>query len=92
MSSLPHQVRSVSIPHRQSKNDSVPGARSIASSRFQFLIGSLKTPALLLQFPQNLLVSIPHRQSKNTDMANTFESVACVSIPHRQSKNPEQPI
>ena len=34
-------------------------------TRFQFLIGSLKTYGLFEDYPEELNVSIPHRQSKN---------------------------
>ena len=76
----------VSIPHRYAKNFPFPIFGSVGS-KFQFLIGTLKTllfPPLLIYY---IGVSIPHRYAKN--LCHTFYilTAVLVSIPHRYAKN-----
>ena len=87
----PNQDSLVSIPHRQSKNKRCLRILS-RKSRFQFLIGSLKTQKNLPRPQLPPPVSIPHRQSKNLRPLSSWLGRVDVSIPHRQSKNDTYPF
>ena len=78
----------VSIPHRQAKNVENTASGSVPKTRFQFLIGRLKTGVGLAGMARPVPVSISHRQAKNVVPGLYPLQLYPVSIPHRQAKNP----
>jgi len=56
-------------------------------SKFQFLIGTIKTPVPRKKDEDHILVSIPHRYDKNFKIVKMSPTGKKVSIPHRYDKN-----
>ncbi|MDI3480756.1 MAG: hypothetical protein PWQ97_411 [Tepidanaerobacteraceae bacterium] len=78
--------KKVSIPYREAKNGNGYEEKT-TESKFQFLIGRLKTQRAIKCATKGSYVSIPYREAKNLGDMLSSASSCLVSIPYREAKN-----